>query len=110
MKKNLWLLLTILAAFAGCQNDTPGENGDNATPYVRIERDTLYLGCEGGVENLFVESHSLSWDYTYDDTTGQFATIPGRITVPQGTFTQDPITGAWTVTPGLSTLVVTGTV
>ena len=68
MKKNLWLLLTILAAFVGCQNDTPGENGNNTTPYVQIERDTLYLGCEGGVENLFVESHSLSWDYTYDDT------------------------------------------
>ncbi|MBO7168759.1 MAG: BACON domain-containing protein [Rikenellaceae bacterium] len=68
MKKNLWLLLTILAAFVGCQNYTPGENGDNAIPYVRIERDTLYLGCEGGVESLFVESHSLSWNYTYDDS------------------------------------------
>jgi len=49
-------------------------------------------------------------DYTYDETTGAFATVPGRITVPAATFTQDPTTGAWTVAPGLSTLVVTGTV
>ena len=48
--------------------------------------------------------------YTYDETTGQFATVPGIITVPAATFTQDPVTGAYTTTPGLTTLTVTGTI
>ena len=48
-------------------------------------------------------------DYTYDETTGAFATIPGRITVPAATFTQTP-GGAWTVDPGTATLTVSGTV
>ena len=48
--------------------------------------------------------------YTYDDTTGVFATIPANITVPAATYTQNPATGAWSVVPGVSTLVVVGTV
>ena len=48
--------------------------------------------------------------YTYDDQTGAFATVPGQITVPAATYTQNPATGAWTVNPGVSTLTVTGTV
>ncbi len=48
-------------------------------------------------------------DYTYNSLTGAFATVPGKITVPAATFTQDAATGAWTVNPGVSTLVVTGT-
>ena len=48
--------------------------------------------------------------YTYDQTTGQFATVPGIITVPAATFTQDPVTGEYTRTPGLATLTVTGTI
>lgn len=49
-------------------------------------------------------------DYTYDTSTGVFATVPGKITVPAATFTQDTTTGVWTVTPGTSELVVSGTV
>lgn len=49
-------------------------------------------------------------DYTYDETTGEFATVAGRITVPAATFTTIPTTGEQVVTPGLSTLVITGTV
>lgn len=48
--------------------------------------------------------------YTYDETTGTFATVPGAITVPAATFTQDPVTGAFTITPGVTTVTVTGTV
>lgn len=48
--------------------------------------------------------------YTYDETTGAFATTQSQITVPAATFSQDPDTGVWVVTPGVSTLVVTGTV
>lgn len=49
-------------------------------------------------------------DYTYNESTGVFATVQGRITVPAATYTQDETTGVWTTTPGVSTLVVTGTV
>ncbi len=48
--------------------------------------------------------------YTYDETTGLFATVPGQILVPAATYTQDPVTGAYTVNPGIATLVVTGTI
>lgn len=48
--------------------------------------------------------------YTYAITEGDFATVPGVITVPAATFTQDAETGAWIITPGVATLTVTGTV
>lgn len=47
--------------------------------------------------------------YTYDETTGLFTTLPGQITVPAATYTQNE-DGTWTVTPGTVTLTVTGTV
>lgn len=47
--------------------------------------------------------------YTYDETTGLFQTIPGQITVPAATFTQST-TGEYTVTPGIATVTVTGTI
>ena len=49
-------------------------------------------------------------DYTYDQATGVFATVPGRITVPAATFVQDPVSGEWVISPGVSTLTVTGTI
>lgn len=49
-------------------------------------------------------------DYTYDETTGVFATVQSRITVPAAEYTQDPVTGEWTVTPGVTVLRVIGTV
>lgn len=49
-------------------------------------------------------------DYTYNSTTGAFATTLGTITVPAATTTQDATTGVVTVTPGTSTLTVTGTI
>lgn len=49
-------------------------------------------------------------DYTYNETTGLFATTAGSITVPAGTFTQDATTGVWISNPGVGTLVITGTV
>ncbi len=48
--------------------------------------------------------------YTYDQATGLFATAAGQITVPAAAYTQDPVTGEYTVTPGIATLVVTGTI
>ena len=48
--------------------------------------------------------------YTYDITTGVFATVAGVITVPAATYTQDTTTGEWSIVPGTSVLIVTGTV
>lgn len=48
--------------------------------------------------------------YSYDETTGQFDTVPGAITVPAATYAQDAATGEWIVTPGEATLTVQGTV
>lgn len=47
--------------------------------------------------------------YTYDETTGEFATVAGQLTVPAATYTQQP-DGTWLTDPGVSTLVITGTV
>ena len=49
-------------------------------------------------------------DYTYNEATGEFATVPGVITVPAATFTQDGTTGEWMTDPGSAVLTVTGTI
>ena len=63
---------------------------------------------------LAVSFNGVAWtegvQYTYNDTTGQFATLPGQLPVPAAVFTQDPVTGQYTVTPGIATLTVTGTI
>jgi len=48
-------------------------------------------------------------NYTYDTATGTFSTLPGQITVPAATYTQNT-DGTFTITPGTVTLVITGTV
>ncbi len=64
--------------------------------------------------DLRVTFNATAWtqgvQYTYQETTGQFATAPGQITVPAATFARDPDTGAYVLTPGMATLVVTGTI
>ena len=66
------------------------------------------------LENLAVTFNGTAWtagtEYNYSAESGLFTTVAGQITVPAATYTQDPETGAWVVTPGVSTLVVTGTV
>jgi hypothetical protein len=34
----------------------------------------------------------------------------GQILVPAAAYTQDPLTGEYSVTPGIATLIVTGTI
>ena len=66
------------------------------------------------LQNLSVTYNGQPWtantNYTYNTQTGAFATLAGQITVPAATATQDPATGLWSITPGTSTLRVTGTV
>lgn len=49
-------------------------------------------------------------DYTYNEASGLFTTVQSRITVPAATYVQNPVSGAWSFTPGTATLRVTGTV
>ena len=49
-------------------------------------------------------------DYTYNAASGEFSTVPGRLTVPAATYTRNPDTGEVITNPGVGTLVVTGTV
>jgi hypothetical protein len=51
-----------------------------------------------------------TFDITITTPTGVFTTVPTNILVPAATYTRNPATGAWTVVPGVSTLVVVGTV
>lgn len=66
------------------------------------------------LENITVTFNGTAWtepeNYTYNETTGLFTTVPGEITVPAATFTRDPATGAVTVTPGVAILTVTGNI
>ena len=48
--------------------------------------------------------------YNYNAANGLFTTVAGNIVVPAATYTQDPVTGEYTVTPGTATLTVTGTI
>ena len=52
----------------------------------------------------------LGTGYTYDASTGAFATLDGVVTVPAATYVQDPVSGVITTTPGVTTLTVSGTV
>ena len=63
---------------------------------------------------LAVNLDGVSWtegvQYNDLEATGLFTTVPGQITVPAAIYTQDPVTGAYSVTPGITTLTVTGTI
>ena len=63
---------------------------------------------------LAVTFNGTNWtqgvNYDYSEATGEFTTLPGQLVVPAATYTQDPVTGAYTVNPGIATLVVTGTI
>ena len=63
---------------------------------------------------LTVAFDGVAWtqgvQYNYSEATGVFTTVPGQILVPAATYTQDPVTGVYTASPGVATLVVTGTI
>ena len=66
------------------------------------------------LSNLAVTYNGTPWtvnvNYSYDAANGLFATLAGQLTVPAAAYTQDPATGVWTTTPGVSVLKITGTV
>ncbi len=101
---------------------TVTENGQ--ITYIFDLENTGIAAVEGGavltdqfspiLSDLQVTCNGTAWtqgtQYTYDTATGLFTTLADQITIPAGTVSQDPDTGAWTVTPGTSRLVITGTV
>lgn len=60
---------------------------------VTLDGSTLFLGT----------------GYSYNTASGLFETLPGVITVPAATYTQNP-DGSFTTVPGTTTLTVTGTI
>lgn len=64
--------------------------------------------------DLTVVFNGVTWtegvEYNYDEATGLFSTVAGQITVPAATYTQDPVSGSYSQSPGVSTLVITGTI
>ena len=62
------------------------------------------------LSNISVKFNNVLWtspeNYTYNESTGEFATVSGQITVPAATYTQSVENGSWEVTPGVSTVTV----
>ena len=64
--------------------------------------------------NITVTADGVVWtegiQYTYNESTGVFTTLPGALPVEGATYTRDEESGAWAVSPGTVTLTVSGTV
>lgn len=84
------------------------------TPVVATDDASVSDLFDPRLSNLTVTFNGETWtegtEYNYDEATGNFVTVPTQITVPAATFAQDPETGEWNVTPGVSVLTVRGTV
>ena len=99
------------------------ENGQLTYPFVIANSGSAPATAEDNVvltdtfdpilEPITVTYNGAPWtegvNYTYDETSGLFTTLPGQITVPAATFTQGE-DGTWVVTPGTAVITVTGTV
>lgn len=114
----------LLAITKGISPTTVAENGQltytfviqnfGSTPAVATDNAVVTDTFNPILNPITVTYDGSVWvegtNYTYNEATGEFATLPGQIAVPAATFEQDPVTGAWITTPGTVTLVVTGTV
>ena len=84
------------------------------TPLVATDNAVITDTFNPILTDLVVTFNGAAWtqgvQYSYSQLTGQFSSVPTFITVPAATVTQDPNTGAYSVTPGTATLTVTGTI
>ena len=66
------------------------------------------------LSDITVTFNGTAWtegvNYIYDATTGEFSTVAGQITVPSATVTRNETTGEVSITTGVSTITVTGTI
>jgi len=84
------------------------------TPVVATDNAIVTDTFDPILSDLTVTYNGTTWgegtNYTYAEATGLFSTLPGQITVPAATYTQDPQTGEFTIQPGVTVITVTGTV
>jgi uncharacterized repeat protein (TIGR01451 family) len=85
--------------------NTPAAATDNV-----VVTDTFTPALSGITVAAGGETWTEGVNYTYNETTGLFATIAGQLTVPAATYTRDPATGAVIINPGVTVLTVTGTI
>ncbi len=88
-----------------------GNNG--ASPALADDNVSLSDVFDPVLNNISVTLNGAAFDranYTYDEDTGSFATVPGTITVPAAVYSQNPATGEWVSQPGTAVLVISGTV
>jgi hypothetical protein len=85
--------------------NTPAVEGDNLT--VSDTFDPILSDLTVTLDGVTLTEGT---DYTYNTATGEFVTVPGRITVPAATYEQDATTGVVITTPGVTVVTVTGTV
>lgn len=88
--------------------ENTGSTAVEATGNLTVT-DTFLPILSGITVTLNGTALSETTDYTYDETTGEFATVPGGITIPAATYSQGT-DGTWVITPGSATLTVSGTV
>ena len=81
-----------------------------ANPLVTTDNAVVSDLFDPILSNVTATLNGVAIPFTYDEATGAFATNEGAVTVPDATITQDLTTGVWTITPGSSILVVTGTI
>ena len=84
------------------------------TPAVATDAAVLTDTFNPILTDLAVSFNGTGWadgvNYNYDEATGLFTTVAGQIIVPAATYTVDPVTNAVIINPGVSELVVTGTI
>lgn len=85
-----------------------------ASPALADENITIKDVLCPVLSSLSVTYNDVPWqsgvEYTYDETSGLFTSLPGQITVPAATFSQNPATCTYDLTPGVATLRISGTV
>lgn len=83
------------------------------TPVVATDDASVTDLFDPILSDLAVTFDGVAWtegaNYTYNEATGLFTTVPGEITVPAASFVQNP-DGSWSVTPGTAVLTVSGNV
>ena len=88
------------------------ENTGN-TPAVATDNIVITDTFDPILDPISVSFNGTAWtegvNYTYNSATGEFSTVAGAVTVPAATYTQNP-DGTFTVSPGVSTLTIVGTV
>ncbi len=88
---------------------------NNGSTAVDVDDDVIFRDdFTPALTDLTAQFNGVSWteggNYDYSESTGVFTSLEGQITVPAATYVQDPATGAWSVQPGISTLVITGNI